>query len=577
MTSSRRQQHAPVARLIVGVVSVCVVGCGRGGGTGTSSPTNDDTHVSQPASVMPAARYDATRSPSFGALVVRALAKDVPEIATFEADVARAEQAAFTDLTAKVKALGPSASRETPARADPSSAALRAIVSASPPILLAGFGMGAAAPDAPAAPSGGQMGIGLGMLLTDMSDSGHGSSGGTQSAGSSENGVTGGMGIEFSTAANGSKTSSMTFEFSQTKDGATLSVKGTVKAEGDPCPDPAGTLALKYSITMRGDASAGGKQSGVQKEFTGSITAQVGDDAYASTVNVDARSQASAQRPASHNAYVDLALKLSQSGRWDDGSSRTFKGTTKVTRTGSTTTKEDVSEARAEAVDETIDIVAGYVEWLQMRWREGYCVTVVAPVPGSVKPGASTSIDVSVKQKRNGTEIHAPVDVTLQGKASIEPATIKPSPGTTTYVAPGEAGSHASLNFKSTSRRGIGTLDANVVVGRTGYDAKGGQNIAITGSVCGGVESPFTLHGRPPDGSSVTFSYSPSSATGGTYTYAGSGGGFTFSGKGVYTITKGANDTLRMRQADAGCMTNIAGGCASYVNIVTLTPADSCT
>ena len=565
------------AWLVVGVMAVCVGGCRRGPDNAAAGVAGDASEVNRTARVSPAPP-DVNRTPPISAALVRELATSVPEVAALAADAARVEQKLFTDLRAMAK--GAAAPR---ARSDAASSSWLRWSSAAferpradRRILSAGFGA-AAAEDAPLGGTAQEgLGTALGYLATDMSDHSGGSSSGPQTVKSSESGISGEMTMEFSTGADGSRSSGMSLDMTIEKDGVSLKVKASLKAEGDPCPDATGKVVAKFSVVMRADAAAGGKQGGAQKEYSGTITGQVGDDAYVSGVEVDARAQLSAQRPASHNAYADMSFKLSQSGRWTDGTSLKFHGPVRITRSGSTTTNEDRASAMDKAGDQIISLVDEYVHWLQQRWRQGSCVAIVAPVPGSVKPGSSSSFDVSVKQKRDGTVIHAPVDLTLQGQASLKPSRIASSSATATYVASGETGSHATLNFKSTSRRGIGTLDADVTVGRAGYDAKGGQGIDISGSVCGGVESPFTLQGRPPDGSSVTFSYSPSSATGGTLTYTGGGGGFTFTGKGIYTITKGANGTLTMRQGDAGCVNEVPGGCAGHVNIITLTPSDSC-
>jgi hypothetical protein len=575
--SARVPRHTSVALLIVGAIAVCISGCRRSPDNVAAGVAGDASEVSRTAraSLRPA---DVNLTPPISAALVRELATSVPEVAALAADAARVEEKLFADLRAR--ATGAAAPQARADAASPSwlrwSRAAFESPRADRRVLSAGFGA-EAAEDAPlGGPVQDGLGIALGFLATDMSDHAGGSSRGPQTVKASESGISGEMTMEFGTGADGSRSSGMSLDLTIAKDGVSLKIKASLKAEGDPCPDATGKVVAKFSVVMRADVAVGGKQGGAQREYSGSITGQVGDDAYVSGVEVDARAQFSAQRSASHNAYADVSIKGSQSGRWTAGSTPRFHGPVRVTRSGSTITNEDRVSARDNASEQIISLVDEYVYWLQQRWRDGSCVAIVAPVPGSVKPGSSSSFDVSVKQKRDGTVIHAPVELTLQGQASLKPARIASSSATATYVASGEAGSHATLNFKSTSRRGIGTLDADVTVGRAGYDAKGGQNIAISGSVCGGVESPFTLQGRPPDGSSVTFSYSPTSATGGTYTYAGGGGGFTFTGKGIYTITKGANDTLSMRQGDAGCVNGVPGGCTGHVNTVTLTPTDSC-
>lgn len=109
------------------------------------------------------------------------------------------------------------------------------------------------------------------------------------------------------------------------------------------------------------------------------------------------------------------------------------------------------------------------------------------------------------------------------------------------------------------------------------YHASGGQGIAIEGTICNGLGESFKLTGRPPDGSRIEFSYSPSGESSGSLTYTGRGGPFTMAGKGNYSIKPGAADTLILTQTDSGCMTNVPfGGCSAHTNNVTLTPIPSC-
>lgn len=109
-----------------------------------------------------------------------------------------------------------------------------------------------------------------------------------------------------------------------------------------------------------------------------------------------------------------------------------------------------------------------------------------------------------------------------------------------------------------------------------GYQAQGGQDIAISGMICNGITNPFNLHGDTTEGGPVEFSYTPTSASGGSYTYEESFKGFTAHGTGNYTLTADKNGVLTMTQNDYGCVDGIPNSCASHTNTVTLTPTDAC-
>ena len=200
-------------------------------------------------------------------------------------------------------------------------------------------------------------------------------------------------------------------------------------------------------------------------------------------------------------------------------------------------------------------------------------------MPGVVPTSSTTPIPAKVMHKIEGTELHVPIESTLDGPASLTPARIDVAPGTFTYVAPGVPDNVSTLTFTSTSRRGIGKVSATArtVAPAKVCQASGGQNIAISGTICGALSDPFALNGLVPDGKKITFSYSPAGETGGTYTYSGGASGITVSGTGTYTIRAGSGDTLILKQSDNGCVTNIPGGtCAAHTNEVTLTPIASC-
>ena len=152
--------------------------------------------------------------------------------------------------------------------------------------------------------------------------------------------------------------------------------------------------------------------------------------------------------------------------------------------------------------------------------------------------------------------------------------------GLTFGAAPGAAGLIGGLiDMLKTFTYDMGEHVFMMKDWRAGYSASGGQGIDITGTICGGLTDPFQLEGAIPDGSNATFSYSPTSSNGGSYTYAGSGGGFSFSGSGNYTIEEQepGDDTLLLTQTETrGCVNLEGGGCKEYTNTITLTPLESC-
>jgi len=111
---------------------------------------------------------------------------------------------------------------------------------------------------------------------------------------------------------------------------------------------------------------------------------------------------------------------------------------------------------------------------------------------------------------------------------------------------------------------------------KKGYSANGkGDGITITGSICGTLDTPFTLTGAI-DGGTVTFNYSPANEKGGSMGYTGGGYGVTISGSGSYKISGPENGPLTLKQTNNGCVDGVDGSCRTTTETITLTPTEAC-
>jgi len=111
----------------------------------------------------------------------------------------------------------------------------------------------------------------------------------------------------------------------------------------------------------------------------------------------------------------------------------------------------------------------------QRLWRSGRCVVVAVPAYNAQTPvrisaqgtsqhreevgtGSQTKFTVQLKHRFGGPP-RAPVDASItSGGVKLDPLHLDGAPGTLTYTAPGDQGKTASVEMKSTSRRGIGRL-----------------------------------------------------------------------------------------------------------------------
>jgi hypothetical protein len=86
----------------------------------------------------------------------------------------------------------------------------------------------------------------------------------------------------------------------------------------------------------------------------------------------------------------------------------------------------------------------------------------------------------------------------------------------------------------------------------------------------GDLSKPFTINGAG-QGFNVVYSYTPTSATGGTMSYTGSGSGITLKGSGAYTISGADPDPLTLTATAHGCVN--VGSCRDTTDVITLTRA----
>ena len=95
----------------------------------------------------------------------------------------------------------------------------------------------------------------------------------------------------------------------------------------------------------------------------------------------------------------------------------------------------------------------------------------------------------------------------------------------------------------------------------------------VTGTACS-LAKPFTVKGSG-GGMTVTFSYAPSSETGGKVSYTGGGPGALMAGAGTYTVTlDGKGGTIK--QTHTGKVQIPFGGSATHTDILRLTPIPPC-
>lgn len=347
-----------------------------------------------------------------------------------------------------------------------------------------------------------------------------------------------------------------------TQESTGVTTRLVAKVGVSPCPDTSGHF--EASATVNVSATKTGGRTGQTGTLDLKITGQVDDDAKLQSSDADYRMQW-ADFANSKGSYVDISGSM--------GDTKLRRAT--LNRSGGAPNSSLQSDAAQVGALFTLLIKSQVVEAAQKGWQSGRCVILqptTAPGPTNMKPSSSSTITASPRSRIDGGPVGGSVAATLTaGGASVKPDGTKvKADATFTYVAPDAPDKTGTVSFEARSRRGVAKASILFDTKQGAYVASGGTQVKVTGTVTD-LNAPFTLQGKG-TGFTVVYSYTPTSSSGGGYTYAGSGGGVTMKGSGTYRIT-GSDPTLTLKQTGQGCVN--VGGCATTTNVITLTRASN--
>ena len=261
------------------------------------------------------------------------------------------------------------------------------------------------------------------------------------------------------------------------------------------CPDAQGAAAASLDV----GAQYTGIKNGVVTTRSGTsstgFTGRVDDSANLKTVEQTTQDKQSWENTSGSGDYdANLAATWSFQGSSNvmgnlDQSS--FKG-------GFNTNGDGASKTKESAWTFTLDAYAltdAYKE-AQRLWRNGRCVMVTAPDYKAETPiavaeqeksqhdekvdiSSETKFSVNLKHRFGGGAISAATTTSLSGDKTITPSRVDGGSGALTYKAPDEDDKKATLQLKTTSKRGIGTL---VLDFHTGAQA---LTLSLTGTLQG--------------------------------------------------------------------------------------------
>lgn len=312
------------------------------------------------------------------------------------------------------------------------------------------------------------------------------------------------------------------------------------------CPDADGTVIADGSLTV--ETSATGIVTGNLKVAPISVSLDAG---IRTTGTVNNRATL---------ASIDWKNELTGTAKYDraDVASINFTDTGTITPTeggslaGGTNTSSgtqtdsvivgtffpEVRDKVQEIQDGIASKVADFIATdAQEKWRSGYCVEVRATEESrSVTEGEEVGFTATVWSKAEGRDLDTPITATFSGDASLDPSEGEHEPPVIyTYTAGDTKGATGTIELKSVSNRGIGTLTLTFTVGK---QAKGWQvivtlpdNPVAAQTVCD-LTKPFTLQA-----SQGPVAVVPSSDTAGTMSWGYSKDFLRVAGSATYSIT----------------------------------------
>lgn len=249
----------------------------------------------------------------------------------------------------------------------------------------------------------------------------------------------------------------------------TITIRSKATVEMDVCPDIDGGVNAHFETDAEVTASGSAGATGTYTVHTsGTASGNVGDDAYLHSLRVTGDSAMRSSglqggRTVDAAVHADGSYVLSNPGRivslGVDPAENAFG--LDVTRDNQQATDREVLGLFEEVIGTGVIIAAMLFEAAQERWRGGACVRIDATEQSrEVDPDEAVSFTAKPVHVVEGIDLKFPIVGTFNGvkKATPMDQEIEP-PASFDFTAGPNPGDKGTISMKSTSRRGIGTLE----------------------------------------------------------------------------------------------------------------------
>jgi len=457
-----------------------------------------------------------------GAYVIRLLAKDEPALAALADPIDAAEQKMMKQIVEENR---PKAQTDNPRAAFMTSPpeGTKAIANSQEPPVAAHLMFQSGELSLPTSGDGTILGGFTGFLKGMLADAvNERSFNKKDSKTEAVEGGTSTMHSEIGSNPDGSTVFEMGIVTETQKNGVKARTELKARIEGQDCPNAEGQVPFTVKIRLSGQSGS----SQYEQEMTAFVRLIVDDNADVASKTVDVTHGTKRTRNG-QTSYFERGFTYHLNTNESEG---TLSNQRVVQKTDNATL-DDVVDATRSGDSVAYGAANAAISAAESAWQGGACIQIVAASPGTVALNSSTPIPVKVMHKKEGTELAAKLDRKLEGAVSVEPTSIPKTPGTLTYVAPGETGKSATIELKAKCRRGRATLYLKADTGGKSYRVSGTSNgVSFKGKICN-VNTGFLLDATFPGGTAnVNFG-----ADGSTNTDGG-GNGCQMTGAGNYTL-----------------------------------------
>ena len=334
----------------------------------------------------------------------------------------------------------------------------------------------------------------------------------------------------------------------------------------DKCPDPQGRIHVKF--VSKAAMSKPGSPGGANTSITSEGYFYYDDDAnLTKNMDMDTHVEHAAFDGKGKGAFIDATFQSSTT----DPQRNSFK----VNRASSKVSEDDVNVVvQQRQLSELLAATIGLTGKASLD--SGKCVTLKpTSVPGKrsgVKPNTGFEITAAPRSVLDGQPTGGTVTAKLFGGSSLSPENTKVAADAKfTYKAPGDKNQKATISFEARSKRGIGKATLDFDTNNRAYIADGGKGPWHgTSKICN-LSEPFKITGP-----SAVNVFTPTSETGGTYSYTGNFGGIGVFGKGTYTIKVDENGGTLIASGPGSVKTPLGTYTATDSETYKLTPTEPC-